>query len=284
VDTYVGHDIDVLARGTGIPDGTDGAGGSGLPIPIADYGSIDKGDYRDDYRGFALRGPLLLQSWGYDTDGKPVPNAVDTEVAASGGIFDPVATEDNFLDSWLRKPHTWPVAPVDLRFDRNRGVWVSPPAYKLVFGQIQEDFCDSGTGLVSMTHGGDLYGPSGEVLETDSATSPQFEAADRLGMGYESGENVVAYYDTDACEYVVLNGMGSKGHLGKLNGLLEEGSSASVSIWQNDGGSIEDTTKDVTAYDWMLGAGESIASGTKVIINRLDDCRWYVTNAACGVE
>lgn len=30
-----------------------------------------------NHRFFALRGPLMMHGWGYDTDGKPVPNAAD---------------------------------------------------------------------------------------------------------------------------------------------------------------------------------------------------------------
>ena len=30
--------------------------------------------YSDDYRYLAMRGPLVMQSWGYDVHGKPIPN------------------------------------------------------------------------------------------------------------------------------------------------------------------------------------------------------------------
>ena len=46
----------------------------------------------------------MLQSWGYDTDGKPIPNE-------SGNT-------DRFAKNWLLESSKWPVGPVDLRFDR----------------------------------------------------------------------------------------------------------------------------------------------------------------------
>ncbi len=113
-----GHDIDILARGTEIPNN--------LSIPLDDY------NYTSDYRGLALKGPLLLQQFGYDTNGKPVPNSVDSETLASGGTFQSYSLTDDFLDDYIGKPHTWPVAPVDLRLDRKRGVWVSPPMPKQI--------------------------------------------------------------------------------------------------------------------------------------------------------
>lgn len=87
-------------------------------------------DYTEDYRLFAMRGPILLQSWGYDTDGKPVPNKADSVDDAKVGGFTTDDLQSKFLDNWLQRPETWPVAPVDLRFDRARGMWVSPPAHR----------------------------------------------------------------------------------------------------------------------------------------------------------
>lgn len=110
----LGHDIDVLARGTGVPD-------DGMILRHKDNGSGY--DYRDDYGAFALRGPVLLQSWGYTQDGKPVPNEVHTETEASGGNFRPTGLTDKFMPDFGQKSHCWPVAPIDFRLDISRGVW-----------------------------------------------------------------------------------------------------------------------------------------------------------------
>ena len=82
----------------------------------------DGNAYPGGLRSICMRGPLMIHGWGYDLDGKPIPNKIDTEAAASGGTFQSVGLKDKFLDYHLRMPHTWPVAPVDLRFDRSRGV------------------------------------------------------------------------------------------------------------------------------------------------------------------
>jgi len=66
---------------------------------------------------------------------------------------------------------------------------------------------------------------------------------------------------------------------GTLDGTLSQGSSATVNIWLYAGSDL-DTNIDVTAYDWLLGANQSIASGAKVVILwSEDDGRFYVIAA-----
>lgn len=121
----LGHDIDLVGR-SGTPEYQEAPSG-GLIMPIAGYTQTGYADYRDDYRFFALRGPLVMQGWGYDTDGYPVPNKNDVEADTIQGKFKNDGLDENkFLDGHLKKPNTWPVAPVDLRLDRARGVWVAP--------------------------------------------------------------------------------------------------------------------------------------------------------------
>jgi hypothetical protein len=125
-----GHVIDMVGRETTIPD-------SGLITNF--YKKDDDKRYSNDYRFLGMRGPLVLHSWGYDLEGKPVPNSADREDRAKQGIFESSKLKDEFLDDWLAKPATWPVAPVDLRFDRNRGVWVSPQPYKIIVAKIVKE-------------------------------------------------------------------------------------------------------------------------------------------------
>lgn len=112
-----GHVIDIVGRETGVPD-------KGMITNF--YTSAESGDrYSDDYRFIGLKGPLVLHSWGYDTDGMPIPNENDKLSDIKSGVF----TENvvpRFYNNWLHKPSAWPVGPIDLRFDKKRGVWVSP--------------------------------------------------------------------------------------------------------------------------------------------------------------
>lgn len=59
--------------------------------------------------------------------------------------------------------------------------------------------------------------------------------------------------------------------IGKLDGSLSDGSSATMSEWQRNSGDTawEDSTINHTVYDWLLGSGESISSGKKVVAARV---------------
>jgi len=112
--------------------------------------------YAENYRYMALRGPLVIHGWGYDVYGKPIPNECDQpsfykkpyvssdlcfDVGPGGYTFqgakhgefqtDYSSATNNFYPNWLQDPDSWPVAPVDLRYDRKRGVWTVPPAYRM---------------------------------------------------------------------------------------------------------------------------------------------------------
>lgn len=144
-----GHFMEVLARESG--------GEDGLITHLA-----GDGQYKDDYGFIALRGPLVLHSWGYDTSGNPVPNKADDEGNASSGTFTTVGLNSGkFMDDHLKKPHTWPVAPIDLRLDRDRGVWVAgsggavvPPSgqqgdeFELLYVSGNRDSCCMHSGYI----------------------------------------------------------------------------------------------------------------------------------------
>ena len=101
-DAEKGHDMHTIIHGDDYP--TDGL-----------YSSEGKGD-GDKVRPMALRGPLVVSGWGYDTEGFPVPNK-------SEGDEDKV---HYFTDDWLRKTQKWKTGPVDLRWDYSKQMWVPP--------------------------------------------------------------------------------------------------------------------------------------------------------------
>jgi hypothetical protein len=143
-----GHNIDLVGRGSGIPS-------SGMLMSL--YTEQENNiKYYKDYRFLGMRGPIVLHSWGYDVDGKPIPNFIDDENKAKSGIFTiensgdptkPSGLADLFMSDWLQKPSTWPTGPIDLRFDRERGVWVSPQPYKIVVAKVIEEVSAYGQGI-----------------------------------------------------------------------------------------------------------------------------------------
>lgn len=194
-----GHDIEFIARGTGLdselPDNS-------MMMPIEGWHIAEDtkdSDHSRDYRMMALRGPLLMQGWGYDLDGFPIPNKVDNVPDAEMGIFEDENLECKFIDNVLRKSRTWPVGPVDLRWDRARAVWTIPQ-YRCVVAKLECDICPKGSGLASQTSGPDLYDCNGNII-----SNPQFIAVDYVGHEcLKSGDCIIAKFDPYECTYCII--------------------------------------------------------------------------------
>lgn len=116
----------------------------------------------NNMRFFGLRGPVMLHSWGYDLEGYPVPNAsgeplIENEKLVrdnDGNIVGKNQTrinnngettwskpykENTFYKGWAQQPGSWPVGPIDFRWDENAGVWTVGANYKPVHIVIEED-------------------------------------------------------------------------------------------------------------------------------------------------
>lgn len=91
-----GTDINLYARGNSLP---------------SDSQFLTDLTNDNNNRGFALRGPVVVTGWGYDTNGKPVPNENET------------TPTNNFLSNHLQKSDQWKTGPVDLQWDTRRKIW-----------------------------------------------------------------------------------------------------------------------------------------------------------------
>jgi hypothetical protein len=171
-----GHSIDLLGLGMTVPETGNSlkfAYSSTIEKNFLDYDQnyIDhcvaksiptgSGAPANNARFFGLRGPLMVHAWGYDLEGFPVPNSsgefkLDTngEIVkdSSGNIIYKNQTqkpdltwtepykEASFYKGWGQLPGTWPVGPIDLRWDEVAGVWVAGGnAYKPVWVVIETD-------------------------------------------------------------------------------------------------------------------------------------------------
>lgn len=108
----------------------------GFQTDYCTYGAIsqvlDLDNAKQDFnnvRAGALRGPLMLTSWGYDLDGKPVPGD----------------GSDSFTTGWMSNPKSWPTGPIDLRWDERRGVWTIPAGEKIVAAQLIQPLSAGGS-------------------------------------------------------------------------------------------------------------------------------------------
>lgn len=73
-----------------------------------------------DIRSICLKAPLIVGGWGFDKDGRPVPNENEE------------SPTDNFLQDYRQRTDKWKVGPIDLRWDYSRKLWsVGDPGFKL---------------------------------------------------------------------------------------------------------------------------------------------------------
>ena len=231
-----GHDIEGVARKS-IPwiNDNQASGNNSLLIHSP---SDPTGNYANDYRFLAHRGPLVVHGWGYDIHGKPIPNATGDESAHLGDFSTSYAgLSDKFKTDWLSDARDWPVAPVDLRFDRKRGVWTVPPAFRMYQVESVNGAEAGGSGTFSvLKHKDDLADADGNLI-----SSPTITAENWSDISISKTEKNVAYYDSPSSSYWLLNAGGGK---------VIAGVSASGTAAEYD--SEYKTFKDGCIYIWPL--------------------------------
>jgi hypothetical protein len=193
--TSVGHDIDLVARDSSPPES--------LSIMV-EAEKTDGVDYTDDYRFMALRGPLMVHGWGYDTNGKPIPNESDSDLNAEEGTFEIDDVTDNFMEDWLRKSHCWPVAPVDLRYDRKRGVWTTPPNMRMLLVESATTIAPEGSVNADVRNYGTAYDDVGDLI-----TDPQITLFNPFHTTLATGM-YIAYFDSADCKYYPISAGSTK--------------------------------------------------------------------------
>ena len=208
-----GHDIEAVARYTiagltGTGPGSHPSGQATICMhPIGLDGDVNTGLYYSDYRHMALRGPLMIQGWGYDINGHPIPNAAKDNDTPGEFHDDYTELEDKFATNWLSDATTWPVAPVDLRFDRKRGVWTTPPAFRMYQVQAKADIAAGADGdCTVLKDKTDLYDEDGVIINT-----PEVSVENFFPFMIHEDDKFLAYYDTRACKYWAVSPSGGGG-------------------------------------------------------------------------
>ncbi len=202
------HDIEILAYGDEPPE-------ESMVLPVRAGQTTEAETYNENnYRYPAVRCPIMLHGWGFDLDGKPVPNEVDP----GGGVFTSSGLTDRFKTNWLQNPQDWVTAPLDIRYDRERGVWTFSSGFRIVRARLDGDLRKS-TGWKAPAH---ILVNDGKPIEDSDGTkvtSKQIEvwcplieldgpaanvAIDEAKVPdpyARSGDVVVAYYDSSKDRY-----------------------------------------------------------------------------------
>jgi hypothetical protein len=174
----VGHDIEIVARENAEVIGNENFGN----LSVLNSGNEIQHSTTDTYRYMAHRGPLVIAGWGYDLYGKPIPNANETGLFSgipgqtqlpqnewtSGSAYSGLHRQDynlltdEFHSGFLSDPETWPVGPVDLRWDRKRSVWTVPNDFRIYVANLQDGLSGLGdTAVAAVSNADDVYDATG---------------------------------------------------------------------------------------------------------------------------
>lgn len=226
---------------------------------FADTTNFTKRDQEEDFGFMSLRGPLVLQSWGYDTEGKPIPNIIDSPKKAEEGTFNRNGTKNKFMTDWLSNPKTWPVGPIDLRWDRDRGVWVCPPQERIVVAQLLETLSPLGSAKASLLNPSangklfydnySIWGDNGENI-AQSIQSLQITVYDFLKKEAPKGARIYAVNEDG--KYIVIESSGPV----KLSSTTDLDCETTVESDCPDSCGLKDCLTDLGSGPAVLGLNE----------------------------
>ena len=141
-------------------------------------------------RPLALRGPVIISGWGFDTGGKPVPRKNQSD--------------EEFMKNFLRRPQEWKTGPLDTRWNEERGVWEATGGGGKVFrfGQaVFKDESSNGARFEVLKIDDDAYGGKTvqEMAEDDQQTIVVCDAMDLTGRT-KSGNQATSGFSGTAAE------------------------------------------------------------------------------------
>lgn len=149
-------------------------------------------------RGIALRSPLVLQGWGYDFQGAPMPNQgnylIDDDGNAYPNLFNTLQEQTNqFFSGYLSNSYNWQTGPLDVAWDKFRGVWASRGM--VICGET------SGTGPTTNFTGNS---PNFLVYVNGQKTGESMYIANHLSSPVPTGVRAIAGYDPLGNRWVFL--------------------------------------------------------------------------------
>lgn len=97
-------------------------------------------DVTDPIRTIGFKLPAFYAGWGVDMAGRPVPSMYDVAKALQNEDIEELEDSDDpadktelekqkntYVNDYNENPVNWPAGPLDVRWDRYRGVWAASP-------------------------------------------------------------------------------------------------------------------------------------------------------------
>ena len=187
----------------------------------------------ENIRGVGLRSPMVLTGWGFDVDGKPVPNEKPDEPT------------DTFATGAFSDVSNWKSGPLDVRWDDERKVWAAgtstkiyltkttnvynPPyfSYEVDRSDSRSQFTRFGPPtLKSFSATGDIHDPEYLAYTANSDNAGGYEQLNYAGIEYPHYEAFIiretkddtsssSYYniwtdDCNDCGHITNSGCGTQ--------------------------------------------------------------------------
>jgi hypothetical protein len=169
----------------------------GSLVVDADNNPVYEDDY--DHAGDFPGGSLSADQLGSIIGKSQVWSATDNKWSK------PVRS-DKFYLNWGERPDLWPVGPIDLRWDKERKVWVAPQpkVYKNVYITLEED-------LVTVQNPEDTLKPCrGFITDLEYDTTSEdvrklVFVVDKSGYTAPKGAKLLCMYNPDSGFYEILS-------------------------------------------------------------------------------
>lgn len=148
-------------------------------------------NYCSGVRGIGLRAPMVAVGWGYDWEGNPFPGTGDA-YSTSGTLMDGIpAIHGGFASGYLTHSDWWGAGPIDMLFDRRRGVWT---VHDVIRGRLAGSLAASGSASLTVyeSSSGTYTLPVYSWFDTPVASGDKvfglFSAHDRKWYALRAGE------------------------------------------------------------------------------------------------
>jgi hypothetical protein len=242
-----------------------------------DINECSFGDSVDQQNGY---GPLVINGWGYDLQGKPIPNSADNAADARSGIYTSSNLTDKFLPNWLKKSRTWPTAPVDLKFDRQRGVWTVPNSFRIVQVTADTAIAPGNSGTATISNPSTIYDSGGSPVSTQTIS---LNVPSWMPSGLPISGGAYAFYDTsDSKWYAVFDtvGSGSGGGGGNTTQI------AANTYCGGQGNTVTDTQLDLITFEDGFYVEADTGTNAYLVRNdlRFEGNRFYDITLGTGLH
>lgn len=143
-------------------------------------------------RSVALKGPPVICGWGYDLQGNPTPNSGAAFVNELGKIVPEPwgglqSYNNEFFPNYLQNSLYWPVGPLDIAWDKFRGVWAGRGM--VLCGKAVYDIAPGATGYMYVEAGDTITADTLRVVNYLTGSSATIKGGTRMGCTYDPLNN-----------------------------------------------------------------------------------------------